>query len=335
MIKRQIWVFLFILLASVLFHPTETLAGPYFENKTITIIVGFGVGGGYDRLARMLARYLPKHIPGKPTVIIQNVPGASSMIAANNLYNLDHPDGLTIATLDRGLPYAQMLKAKELRFDLTKFSWIGSAAVESTILVLRNDLPYKTFNDVIKSKKEIYLAALGPASSDYQFPTFLKEFVGVNFKIAIYPSTQESMLAVERKEVDGKAGSFSALKPFIDRGLVHPVVRCRVSLPGIEQLPVNEDFTRDSTGKILMALLAAGDQIGRPFVAPPKTPDSVMKILRDAFDKASKDPELQAEAKNMQLDVKYVPASECMNVLKYVFSQPANIVNEFGKYVKF
>jgi len=333
--KRQIWVFLFFLFTSALFKPTEILAGPYFEHKTITIIVGFGVGGGYDRLARMLARYLPKHIPGKPTIIIQNVPGASSMIAANNLFNIDKPDGLTLATLDRGLPYAQMLRAKTLRCDLTKFSWIGSAAVESTVLVLRNDLPYKTFNDVVKSKKEIYLASLGPASSDYQFPAFLKEFTGANFKIANYPSTQESMLAVERKEVDGKAGSFSALKPFIDRGLVHPVVRCRVSLPGIEKLPVNEDFARDNTGKTLMALLAAGDQIGRPFVAPPKTPDNVMKILRDAFDKAAKDPELQVEAKNAQLDVKYVTAAECMNVLQYVFSQPANVVNEFGKYVQF
>jgi len=328
------WIVVF-LLAAILSCPVQSWGKPYYEHKTIKIVVGFGTGGGYDRLARLLARHLPRHIPGKPNIIIQNMPGASSMVAANNLYNIDKPDGLTIATLDRGLPYAQMLKAEGIRFDLTKFSWIGSAAVESTILVLRKDLPYKTMNDVLKAKNVLHLAALGPASSDYQFPTFLKEFAGANFKIAIYPSTQEGMLAVERKEVDGKAGSYSALKPFIDRGLVQPMVRCRVSLPGIEKLPVNEDLTSDRTGKTLMALLAAGDQIGRPFVAPPKTPDQIMQILRDAFASVAKDPQLQEDAKKFQMDVQYVSMPECMQVLKFVLNQPGDIVNEFAKYLKF
>lgn len=143
------------------------------------------------------------------------------------------------------------------------------------------------------------------------------------------------MLAVERKEVDGKAGSYSALKPFIDRGLVQPMLRCRVSLPGIEKLPVNEDLTNDKTGKTLMALLAAGDQIGRPFVAPPKTPDHIMQILRDAFANVSKDSQLQEESKKFQMDVQYVPMPECMQVLKFVLNQPSEVINEFGKYLKF
>ncbi len=333
--KRKGGFFLSFLLAGVLLVPADTWAKPYYEKKVIKLVVGFATGGGYDRLARLFARHLPKHIPGKPSIIIQNMPGASSMVAANTLYNIDKPDGFTIATLDRGLPYAQMLKAEGIRFDLKKFAWIGSGAVESTLLVLRSDFPQKTFSELLKSQATIHLAALGPASSDYQFPTFLKEFTGANVKIAIYPSTQEGMLAVERKEVDGKAGSFSALKPFIDRGLVRPVVRCRVSLPGIENLPVNEDFAKNNTGKTLMALLAAGDQIGRPFVAPPNTPEQVMKILRAAFAQASVDQELQKEARKLQLDVKYVPEPESRKVLHYVLDQPDNIVKEFGRYVKF
>jgi len=333
--KKQIWLLANVFIFIVLFAPITLLASPYYEGKKITIIVGFETGGGYDRLARVLARHLPKSIPGKPTIIVENMPGASSKIAANHVYNLAKPDGLTIATLDRGLPFAQLMKAGGIKFDLTKFAWIGSAAVESTILALRTDLPYKTIDDLRKAKDPIHLASLGPASSDYQFPTLLKEFIGLNLKIVIYSSTQVGMLAVERKEVEGKAGSYTALKPFIERGLIHPLIRCRVSQPGIESLPVNEDLTTDKKGKIIMSMLASGDQMGRPFVAPPGTPPDIMNLLRDAFANVAKDPELKEDVKKNMLEVEYVPADECLKILNYLLTQPEDIVKEFGKYVKF
>jgi len=127
-------------------------AAPYYEGKVISIIVGFTPGGGYDRLSRILAKHLPEFIPGKPTILVQNVPGAGSMIAANQLYNLSKPDGLTIGIFNRGLPFAQLLKAEGVKFDLAKYSWLGSAAVETATLALRSDLPFKTVDDILKAK---------------------------------------------------------------------------------------------------------------------------------------------------------------------------------------
>src|SRR5918999_5378106 len=136
--------------------PLAAAAQPY-AGKTVTIIVGYKAGGGYDATARLLARHLPKHIPGKPAIIVQNMPGANSMIAANHVYNVAKPDGLTIGTFNRNLPIAQLLKVEGVKFDMTKFAWIGSAASESTILAIRDDLPYRTFEDLKKADKEIVI----------------------------------------------------------------------------------------------------------------------------------------------------------------------------------
>jgi tripartite-type tricarboxylate transporter receptor subunit TctC len=147
-------------------------------------VVGYGPGGGYDRIARVLAKNLSKHIPGNPSIVVQNMPGADSMITANYVYNIAKPDGLTIGAFNRGLVFAQLLKGEGVKFDLTKFAWIGSAAIESTVLVLRSDLPYKTIEDVARAKTPIILGNTGPADSSGQFPLFQKELLGYNFKSA-------------------------------------------------------------------------------------------------------------------------------------------------------
>ena len=310
-------------------------AAPYYEGKTIKVIVGHGAGGGYDRMARMVAKYLPKYIPGKPVALVDYIPGASGMIAANHLYNMAKPDGLSILTIDRGLPIAQLLKAEGVRFDTSKFSWIGSTAIEATVLCLRSDLPYKTFADLRKAKDPIHLGSVGPANTSHQFPLLLKEFLGININLVVYPSSADSMLAIERKEVEGRAGSYTSLKPFIERGLVRPLIRGRVSEPAIENLPVDEDLTPDKKGKAMMAIRSAGDLTGRPYVAPPGTSVEVMNILREAFSKAAKDPELKGEASKYLMTVEYVPADECLKVVNYVLGQPDEVVKEISKFIKF
>src|SRR5262249_38689595 len=156
---------------------------PYYEGKTITIVVGYKPGGGYDATARLLSRYLPKYIPGTPTVIVQNMPGANSLIAANYVYAQAKPDGLTIGTFNRNLPIGQLLAVEGVKFDMLKFAWIGSAASETTVLAIRNDLPYKTFDDLKKAKDPIVVGATGPGANTYDFPLLLKEFLGVNLKL--------------------------------------------------------------------------------------------------------------------------------------------------------
>src|SRR3990170_591158 len=169
----------FVLMFLAALAPATALA-QYYAGKTVTMVVGYKTGGGYDATARVLARHLPKHIPGKPTIIVQNMPGANSLIAANHVYNVAKPDGLTIGTFNRNLPLAQLLKVEGVKFDMTKFAWIGSAASESTVLAIRSDLSYRTIEDLKKAKEPVVIGATGPGANTYDFPLLLKEMLGLN-----------------------------------------------------------------------------------------------------------------------------------------------------------
>ena len=311
-------------------------AAQSFQGKTVTIIVGYKAGGGYDATARMLARHLPKHLPGKPTVIVQNMPGANSIIAANHIYNVAKPDGLTIGTFNRNLPIAQLTRVEGVKFDITKFQWVGSAANESTVLAIRADLPYKSFEELRKAKEPVVIGSTGPGANTHDFPLLLKELLGLNFKIVSgYSSSADIMLAVERKEVDGRAGSFTSLRPFIDRGLVRPVVRARASEPGIENLPVDESLAPNPRAKTILALRSAPEEVARPYVLPPATPADIVKVVRDAFARTIKDPELEAEGKKAKLDLEFLPGDKAQKILVEVMNQPKDVVDEFSKYIKF
>lgn len=307
-----------------------------FEGKTITIVVGFKTGGGYDRTARILARHLPKHIPGKPTVIVQNMPGANSIIAANHVYNVAKPDGLTIGTFNRNLVLAQLTNVSGVKYDMRKFAWIGSAASETTVLAIRSDLPYKSFDELKKAGKTVVIGATGPGANTYDFPLLLKEFLGLDLKIVTgYSSSSDIMLAIERKEVDGRAGSYSSLRQFIERGLVRPLVRARAIEPGIEKLPVDEALATSPRAKAIMALRSAPEVIGRPYVLTPGTPADIVRTLRQAFVNAIKDPELVSEGAKAKMDFEFIGGDETLKIVNEVLSQPKDIVDEFGKYIKF
>jgi tripartite-type tricarboxylate transporter receptor subunit TctC len=307
-----------------------------YAGKTVTIIVGYKAGGGYDATARVLARHLPKHIPGKPTVIVQNMPGANSMIAANHVYNVARPDGLTIGTFNRNLPVAQLTRVSGVKFDMTKFAWIASAASECTILAVRSDLPYSSIEDLKKAKAPLVIGATGPGANTYDFPLLLKEFLGLNLKIVTgYQSSADIMLAIERKEADGRAGSYTSIRPFIDRKLVRPLLRARADAPGMEKLPVDEDLAPNPRAKAIMALRSAPEIVGRPYVMHPNTSPEHLKIMREAFATAIDDKELVAEATKAKMELNFVGADVAMKVMKEMLSQPKDVVDEFSRYVKF
>jgi tripartite-type tricarboxylate transporter receptor subunit TctC len=313
-----------------------TAAAQNFAGKTVTIVVGYKAGGGYDAMARLLARHLPKHIPGKPTVIVQNMPGANSIIAANHIYNVAKPDGLTIGTFNRNLPIAQLTSVQGVKYDITKFQWIGSAANETTILAIRTELPYKNFEELRKAKETVVIGSTGPGANTHDFPLLLKELLGVNLKIVSgYSSSADIMLAIERKEVDGRAGSLTSIRPFIDRGLVRAIVRARSIEPGLENLPSDESLAPNARAKAIMALRSAPELVARPYVLPPATPANIVKALREAFARTIKDPELEAEGRKAKLDMEFTPGDEALKILRDVMHQPKDIVDEFSKYIKF
>ena len=330
--KKSIFLFL---LVSLFANSPIAHADPYFKGKVISMMVGFAPGGGYDLMSRILAKHLPKYIPGKPVIIVQNLPGASGVLVANNLYNTAKPDGLTIGVIDRGLPLAQLLKSKGVKYDMRKFAWVGSMAVETTIMALRSSIPYKNFNDVLHSKTPIFLGCTGVGDSAAQFDALLQEFAGLKANLVTYHSSADEMLAIERNEIDGRSGSYSALKRYIANGLIRPFVRGSVSEPGIENLPIDESLVSDTKAKTIMALRSSSGKVGRPFIAAPGTPEHIMVTLRDAFAKAAKDPNVQEEAQKMMIRIEYLPAKDCLDVMNFIMNQPDSIVNEASKYIKF
>lgn len=341
--KRQIQcLFTCFILFVVFISPAKLLAVPYYEGKVIKLIVGSEPGGGYDTMARLIAKHLPKHIAGKPSVVVQNMPGASHMIAANYLYNICKPDGLTIGLLSKGLVVSQLMKIEGVRFDLTKFEWIGSSAIDFGLVLIRSDLPYKTFNDLLNAGKPIFMAGSGPASPNTQITLFLKDFCGLDAKLVDYRSGGDIWLALMRKECDGVYSPLNSGKPYIESGLVRPILRNRLPRPGIlelpaeiENLPTIEDLFTDPLGKLLIGIYAANDYAARCFRAPPKTPANLMYILKDAFAKAIKDPELQADAEKLKVQVTHVSGEEVLKAINYILNQPPEVVKAFSKYVKF
>ncbi|MGQ0550097.1 MAG: Bug family tripartite tricarboxylate transporter substrate binding protein, partial [Armatimonadota bacterium] len=286
-----------------------------FQGRILTIVVGYPPGGGYDRMARLVGRYMEKTLPGNPTVVIQNAPGAASIVAANNVYNTTRPDSLVLGAFNRNLVLAQLVKVDGVRFDMSKFIWIGSPSSETTVLVIRSDLPYRTFDDLRRTREPLHIGATGPGASTFDFPLLLKAFLGANLRItAGYQAGTEVDLAIERREMDGRAGSYSSMRRLVDRGLVRAIVRGRASTPEIEKLPVDEELTNDSRARAVMALRSVPDIIGRPFVAPPGTPPEIVQAYRDALQRITRDREFVAEATRGGFDVEHVSGEQALRV---------------------
>jgi len=321
-------------LATLLAAP-QLQAAPYYQGKRITFVVGFAPGGAYDRNTRLLVKYLPKYIPGKPTLIVENMPGGSSMIAANHVFNVARPDGLTIGSINQGLQIAQLMKVREMTFDLRKFAWIGSTGSDTNIFCIRTELPYKTFDEFRKVKKETFVSSGGPMTNSYQFVILAKEYAKLNLQIITYTNMADALLAIERKETDGTAGTYGILGPLVERGVLRPLFRGRNSEPDIDHLPIDEDIALEPIGKKIMAMRSAADTVGKPYVAPPGTPKEALAILRNAFVNVLKDPQLLADAKKNMLPVKYLTPEECLQAMNFLLNQPEEIVREFKKYIKY
>jgi tripartite-type tricarboxylate transporter receptor subunit TctC len=316
---------------------------PFYKGKTITILAGTGAGNVYDIFARMFARHLGKHIPGNPDIIVQNMAGAASMIAANHLYNVSKPDGLTIGAIFPALYFDQIIGRSEVKFDWSKFIWLGSPAKSDQLLYMRADSAYKSIEDVMKASPAPKCGATGTTSTAYYIPKLLDQTIGTNFEIVLgYKTGTDIDLAVERGEVICRAftiEAFFAREPFFTwvkkkfaRILVQTGKRRDERLKDVPTMAeLMDKYRTDETGRRLANLVLAGGEFGRPYVLPPNTPSDKVRIIREAFAKTLKDEAALADAKANKLDIEPSTAEELERLAKEVVSQPPDIVAQMKK----
>jgi tripartite-type tricarboxylate transporter receptor subunit TctC len=319
---------------------------PFYKGKTITILAGTGAGNVYDIFARLFARHMGKHIPGNPDLIVQNMPGAASMIAANHLTNVTKPDGLTLGAIFPALYFDQLIGRAEVKFDWGKFIWLGSPARSDQLLYMRADSPYKSIEDVVKASPPPRCGATGTTSTAYYIPKLLDQIIGTNFEIVLgYKTGTDIDLAVERGEVICRAftiEAFFAREPFFTwvkkkfvRVLIQTGKKRDERLKDVPTIPeLMDKYKTDDMGRRLTSLILAGGEFGRPYVLPPNTPGDKVKIIRDAFAKTLKDEAMLADAKVNKLDIEPSTAEELDRLAKEVVSQPPDIVAKMKKLLE-
>lgn len=329
-------------ISPILDNSLHAQSTPFYEGKTVRIILG--AGGGYDFWARLLARHMPKYIPGNPNFVVQNMFGAGSVIASNYVYNIAKPDGLTVGMPNQALYMGEFVGNKEAKFQMRKFLWIGSPDRNPSILYIRADTPFRSVEDVRKAQIPPKCGATGWDTSSI-IPAS-EETLGAKFDLVVgYQEANQVDLAVERGEVVcrmlGLTAHFSR-EPFLtwhtkgfDRHLLQ-TGRKRdgraADIPTVYEL-MNQYKTAEINRRAV-DVLTAGEDFGHPMMAPPGTPSELVKILRDAYAKALRDPELLAQAKKGQWVVEHVPGEELQALAERIMNQPPEVVQRIKKLTR-
>ena len=303
-------------------------AQSYYKSKTIKMIVRSAPGGGYDFYGRLLARHMPNHIPGKPDMIVVNMPGAGGIVAANYLAQRAKRNGTEIAILTRNLALAQRAGEVGIRYDLRKLSAIGSAASSTFLIVMGKNQSIKTYQQLKNSKKPILFAATGPGAGSYQYPALLKRD-GFNVKIITgIIGGQARFLSIERGEVNGTANSYeSTARAIKEFGLI-PILYNGAPIDPLKGVPhINTYLSKN--GKAIAALMGAPLAAGRPFFTTPGIPADRLNILRAAFKAALHDPQLLKEAKRAKRNVAWTDPSVMDNINRKILSASDQVIAAF------
>ena len=334
----------FAALSVALFLASTTWAqAPVYQGKTIRLIVGSTAGSTYDAYARLVAQHWGKHVPGNPTFVAQNMPGAGSQIAANYIYNAAKPDGLTVGSVIPALYFNQLAGKKEAQFDWSKFTFLGSPDRSTNLLYVRADTPFKTIHDVRKAAEPPKCSATGTGTVGHYFPRLLEQTIGAKFAVVTgYQGGPEMDLALERNEVHCRALTSAAwfsgdiYKKWRETGFTRVLVQVgskrderMAQVPLLSEL-MNEYKTPDLGRRLATVVLASGD-LGRPYLGPPKLPADLAKILRESFQKVMADPEFLADAKKRNMDIEFTAAEELEKLSKEVVQQPPEVVDRVIK----
>ncbi len=340
----QISVCYCALLVVLLLSPSLHAQTPFYQGKTIRIVVGTQSGVLYDQWARIIAAHIGKHIPGNPDFIVQNMPGAGHMIAANYLYTVAKPDGLTlIGSIIPSLYFNQLVGRKEVQYDWAKFTWIGSPVRGEYQIYMRTDAPYKTLEDIRKAVEPPKCGATGTGTSEYHLPKIFEETLGLKFRLVTgYQSGSEIDLAVERGELQCRAFTIEAFfgrEPYHtwrQKGFVRNLIQTGhkrdprlPDVPTIYEL-MDEYKTPEGSRRLAMVVLAGG-ALGRPMIGPPAIPPDRVKILREAFAKTMADPQFLADVKKRKYELDPASGEELEAIAKEVVGQPPQVIERLKK----
>ena len=326
------------LASSVLALMPAAAQGPSLAGKNVTMVIGFGPGGGYDAWGRVVARYIGKHLPGNPNVVPQNMPGGGSFNAANHIFTIAPKDGTVLAIIARDAPLGPLTGAPGARFDPLKISWIGTPTTETNICISMARAKVRTFKDLQES--ELIIGNTGVGTGTYSYPKALNGIFGTKFKlISGFPSSTDVFLAMERNEVDGICESLDSViskRPdWIATKKVNVLfyggAKPTIDLNGA---PFIVDLGRNAEEKQVLDFLYAGQGIGRPFVAPPNLPAERLKMLRDAFNATMKDKDFVADTTKQKLDVEPEDGEHLEALIRKVYATPKSVVDRVGELIK-
>jgi tripartite-type tricarboxylate transporter receptor subunit TctC len=310
---------------------------PFYEKKTIHVIVGSAPGGLYDRWGRLLAQHMGKYIPGNPNLVVQNMPGGGSMVATNYLYGLAKPDGLTLGMFQTHMYLQQLVGVPEVKYDVRKFSWLGSQERGQMMLYIRADSPYKSMDDIVKAKEPPKCGGSGASDQTALLTRLLEETIGAKFiRVLGYPGGSDVDLAMERGEVVCRATRITvhfSREPFLtwdkkafDRHLLQAGKKRDPRLADVPTIyELMDRYKTPDVGRRLVQVILSGDELGRPMVAPPGIPADRVKILREAYSKALKDPALVEEVTKSRLDMEPSTGEEIEAVIKEIMDQPPEV----------
>jgi tripartite-type tricarboxylate transporter receptor subunit TctC len=316
-------------------------AQDFYSNKTLRIVVGFSPGGGMDIYARAIGRHLGKNIPGKPTVIVENMPGAGSLIAANYLYNQAKPDGLTIGSWIGGLVLQQVIGGqKGIEFDARKFEWIGAPAGDSSSCAVSQSSGISTTDQWLAAKTPVKIGAMAPGSVTSDIPKILKAALHLPIQIVEgYKGTAEIRVAADSGEVDGGCWGWETIKIMWRQGLDSGSTKVLIQMlpkrhPDLPDVPNALELAKNDDARQLIKIgIVDPATMVRSLTLPPGTPKDRVKILRDAFMATMKDPQFLAEAKTAKLDLNPLPGDEVEKIVHGFFSLPPSVATKLRDIV--
>jgi len=305
-------------------------AATFFRGKTVRLIVGVGVGSGYDINARLLARHMAAHIPGQPTIVVQNQPGAGSLAMTNALYHTGPFDGTVMGASFNGMPTTPLLQPTGVRFDPVRINWLGSTNRETQVMYVWHTAPTQVLEDTRGT--QIVMGAQAPGSTQFDYPVLANNLFGFKFKVVTgYESTPKIHLAMESGEVHGTIANWSTLKAINTNWIAEKKIRVLAQWalqksPELDGVPLFLDLAKSDAERDALRLMLARLEYGRPFFLPPNVPPVRVDALRRAFDATMKDPAYLAEAEKLKIDVEPLPGEAVAALVEQVSRTPADTV---------